>query len=86
MASLAPFIRELCKNAGSVAELVHNCAGYGIQLALAVVFSMGIKVGVKSLVLWESACTGASGHLRTFDRLYDRFSPSKYARAKRCRN
>src|SRR5262245_5186836 len=31
--------------AGSVAKLVHNCAGYGIQMVLAEVFSMGIKPG-----------------------------------------
>jgi len=31
--------------AGLVAKLVHNCAGYGIQMVLADVFSMGIKAG-----------------------------------------
>jgi hypothetical protein len=29
---------------GSVAKLVHNCAGYGIQMVLAEVFSMGIAI------------------------------------------
>src|SRR5688572_20348116 len=29
--------------AGSVAKLVHNCAGYAIQTALAEVFTMGVK-------------------------------------------
>ena len=47
--------------AGSVAKLVHNCAGYGIQMVLAEVFSMGIKAGVEPLALWETVRTGASG-------------------------
>jgi len=32
--------------AGSIAKLVHNCAGYVIQTALAEVFTMGVKAGV----------------------------------------
>jgi 3-hydroxyisobutyrate dehydrogenase len=64
--------------AGSVAKLVHNCAGYAIQMALAEVFSMGIKGGVEPLALWEAVRTGASGRQRTFDRLHDRFLPNKY--------
>ncbi len=64
--------------AGSVAKLVHNCAGYAIQMALAEVFSMGIKAGVEPLALWEAVRTGASGRQRTFDRLHDRFLPNKY--------
>jgi 3-hydroxyisobutyrate dehydrogenase-like beta-hydroxyacid dehydrogenase len=64
--------------AGSVAKLVHNCAGYAIQAALAEVFALGIKGGVEPLALWEAVRTGASGRQRTFDRLYDRFLPNKY--------
>ena len=64
--------------AGSVAKLVHNCAGYGIQMVLAEVFSMGIKAGVEPLALWEAVRTGASGRQRTFDRLQDRFLSNKY--------
>src|SRR5437762_4652119 len=55
--------------AGSVAKLVHNCAGYAIQTALAEVFSMGIKGGVEPLALWEAVRSGAGGRSRTFDRL-----------------
>src|SRR5262249_45092083 len=40
--------------AGSVAKLVHNCAGYVIQTALAEVFTMGTKAGVDPLVLWKA--------------------------------
>ncbi len=55
--------------AGSVAKLVHNCAGYAIQTALAEVFTMGVKGGVEPLALWEAVRTGAGGRGRTFDRL-----------------
>ena len=64
--------------AGSVAKLVHNCAGYAIQTALAEVFTMGVKGGVEPLALWEAVRTGASGRSRTFDRLVDQFLQNKY--------
>ena len=64
--------------AGSVAKLVHNCAGYAIQTALAEVFSMGVKGGVEPLALWEAVRTGAGGRGRTFDRLIDQFLQNKY--------
>ena len=64
--------------AGSVAKLVHNCAGYAIQTALAEVFTMGIKGGVEPLALWEAVRSGAQGRSRTFDRLHDRFLINKY--------
>ena len=64
--------------AGSVAKLVHNCAGYAIQTALAEVFSMGIKGGVEPLALWEAVRSGAQGRSRTFDRLGDRFLINSY--------
>ena len=47
--------------AGSVAKLVHNCAGYAIQTALAEVFSMGIKGGVEPLALWEAVRRAPAG-------------------------
>ena len=40
--------------AGSIAKLVHNCAGYAIQAALAEVFTMGVKAGVDPLELWAA--------------------------------
>lgn len=64
--------------AGSVAKLVHNCAGYAIQTALAEVFTMGVKGGVEPLALWEAVRTGAGGRSRTFDRLIDQFLQNKY--------
>ena len=64
--------------AGSVAKLVHNCAGYCINTALAEVFAMGIKGGVEPLALWEAVRGGAGGRRRTFDGLVDQFLPGKY--------
>jgi 3-hydroxyisobutyrate dehydrogenase len=64
--------------AGSVAKLVHNCAGYAIQAALAEVFTMGVKGGVEPLALFEALRQGALGRRRTFDRLADQFLPGTY--------
>lgn len=64
--------------AGSVAKLVHNCAGYAIQTALAEVFTMGVKGGVEPMALWEALRGGAQGRSRTFDRLIDQFLVNKY--------
>jgi 3-hydroxyisobutyrate dehydrogenase-like beta-hydroxyacid dehydrogenase len=64
--------------AGSVAKLVHNCAGYAIQTALAEVFSMGVKAGVEPQALWEAVRQGAGGRRRTFDGLVDQFLPGSY--------
>ena len=64
--------------AGSVAKLVHNCAGYAIQTCLAEVFTMGVKAGVEPLALWEAVRQGAGGRRRTFDGLGDHFLPNNY--------
>ncbi len=64
--------------AGTVAKLVHNCAGYTIQAALAEVFTLGVKAGVDPLVLWQAVRQGAGGRARTFDRLVDQFLPGKF--------
>ncbi|HEX5454600.1 MAG TPA: NAD(P)-dependent oxidoreductase [Stellaceae bacterium] len=64
--------------AGSVAKLVHNCAGYAVQCCLAEVFTMGVKAGVEPLALWEAVRQGAGGRRRTFDGLFDQFLPNKY--------
>ena len=61
--------------AGSIAKLVHNCAQYVIQAALAEVFTMGTKAGVDPLVLWKAVRQGACGQVRTFDPLADHFLP-----------
>ena len=61
--------------AASVAKLVHNCAGYAIQTALAEVFTMGVKGGVDPLVLWRVIRQGFVGRARVFDRMGDQFLP-----------
>lgn len=62
----------------SVAKLVHNCAGYAIQTALAEVFTMGVKGGVDPLVLWRVVRQGFVGRARVFDRLGDQFLPGLF--------
>jgi 3-hydroxyisobutyrate dehydrogenase-like beta-hydroxyacid dehydrogenase len=64
--------------AGSVAKLVHNCAGYVIQTALAEVFTLGVKAGVDPLALFAAVRHGAGGRRRTFDGLVDQFLPGRY--------
>ena len=55
--------------AGTIAKLVHNCTSAVMNVALAEVFTMGIKAGVEPLDLWEAVRQGATGRTRTFDRL-----------------
>ena len=64
--------------AGSIAKLVHNCAGYMIQTALAEVFTMGVKAGVDPLAIFKAVRQGAGGRARTFDRLADNFLQGKF--------
>ena len=64
--------------AGSVAKLVHNCAGYALQTVLAEVFTLGVKGGVDPLALFEAVRQGATGRRRTFDGLIDQFLPNAY--------
>lgn len=64
--------------AGSVAKLVHNCAGYAMQAALVEVFTMGVKAGVEPLALWSAIRQGALGRKRTFDRIGDQFLQGKF--------
>ena len=62
----------------TVAKLVHNCAGYAMNVALAEVFTMGVKAGVDPLTLFEAVRQGALGRRRTFDGLIDQFLPGTY--------
>ncbi|MBV8888826.1 MAG: NAD(P)-dependent oxidoreductase [Alphaproteobacteria bacterium] len=55
--------------AGSIAKLVHNCTSAVLNVALAEVLTMGIKAGVEPLDLWEAVRQGATGRVRTFDRV-----------------
>jgi len=64
--------------AGTVAKLVHNCAGYALQTALAEVFTMGVKAGVEPLALWDAIRHGAGGRRRTFDSMAGQFLQNKF--------
>lgn len=64
--------------AGSVAKLVHNSAGYALQLAVIESFSAGVKAGVAPLALWEAIRQGARGRQRTFDSLGDQVLVNRY--------
>jgi len=64
--------------AGTVAKLVHNCAGYAILAALAEVFTLGVKAGVEPLALWAAVRQGAFGRRRSFDRLAEQFLVGKF--------
>jgi 3-hydroxyisobutyrate dehydrogenase len=64
--------------AGSIAKLVHNCAGYAVQTALAEVFTMGVKAGLDPIPLWEAIRQGAGGRRRTFDGLAGAFMTGQF--------
>ena len=64
--------------AGSVAKLVHNCAGYVLTVGLAEVFTLGVKAGVEPLALFEAVRQGVLGRRRTFDGLADQFLTGQY--------
>src|SRR5258708_19042960 len=55
--------------AGRIDKLGHTCTSGVMNVALAEVFTMGIKAGVEPLDLWEAVRQGATGRTRTFDRL-----------------
>ena len=63
---------------GSVAKLVHNCAGYAIQCVLAEVFTMGVKAGVEPLALWQAVRQGAQGRRGVFEGLTEHLLPGKF--------
>jgi 3-hydroxyisobutyrate dehydrogenase-like beta-hydroxyacid dehydrogenase len=64
--------------AGTVAKLVHNCAHFAVQMALAEVMTLGVKAGVEPLALWKAIRRGSVGRSRTFDRLGDQFLANAY--------
>ena len=63
---------------GAVAKLVHNCAGYVIQTALAEVFTMGVKAGVEPLALWQAVRRGAQGRRGTIEGLAEHLLPGNF--------
>jgi len=63
---------------GSIAKLVHNCASFAVQAALAEAFTLGVKAGVEPPALFEALRQGALGRARTFDRLAEHFLSGDY--------
>ncbi len=70
--------RTLTIETGTIAKLVHNCAGYAILAVQAEVFTMGVKAGIEPLALWSAVRQGAFGRKRTFDRLSEQFLIRKF--------
>lgn len=64
--------------AGTVAKLVHNCAGYAVQAAIAELMTMGVKAGVDPVELWAAIRQCAAGRQRTFDRMGNQFMQHKF--------
>src|SRR4051812_30147113 len=64
--------------AGTVAKLSHNLASFSVHMALAEIFTLGVKAGVEPLALFRALRQGATGRKRTFDRLAENFLPGKF--------
>ena len=64
--------------AGTVAKLVHNCAGYAVQAAIAELLTLGVKAGVDAVELWAAIRQCALGRVRTFDRMGNQFMQHKF--------
>ncbi len=64
--------------AGIAAKLAHNCASFSIRMAIAEIFTLGVKAGVEPLQLWHAIRQGATGRRRTFDGLGEQFLTQKY--------
>ena len=64
--------------AGEIAKLCHNTMSYCANLALAEIFTLGVKAGVEPLALFKALRQGATGRKRTFDRLPEHFLPGVY--------
>ncbi|HXE17724.1 MAG TPA: NAD(P)-dependent oxidoreductase [Stellaceae bacterium] len=63
---------------GTIAKLVHNCAGYAVNTAIAEVMTLGVKAGLEPLELWRAVRQGAVGRRRTFDTVAANFLVDKY--------
>ena len=63
--------------AGSIAKLVHNMASAAINTAVTEAMTMGVKVGLEPLALWEAIRTGSAGRMRAFDGVGRRFLPGR---------
>src|SRR6185295_1040312 len=64
--------------AGNSAKLAHNCASFTTRMAIAEIFTLGVKAGVDPLSLWHAIRQGSTGRARTFDRLGDQYLQDTY--------
>jgi 3-hydroxyisobutyrate dehydrogenase len=64
--------------AGNSAKLAHNCASFTTRMAIAEIFTLGVKAGVDPLALWHAIRQGSTGRARTFDRLGDQYLQDTY--------
>ena len=55
---------------GSIAKLMHNCIGYGLQTIVAECLTLGVKAGVDAAPLFEAICNGSVGRGSTFANTY----------------
>jgi 3-hydroxyisobutyrate dehydrogenase len=62
----------------SIVKLVHNTAGYAINVVLAEVFTVGVAAGADPLQLWSAIRDGGLGRIRTFDGLAQHFLPQSF--------
>ena len=64
--------------AGNSAKLAHNCASFITRMAIAEIFTLGVKAGVDPLSLWHAIRQGSTGRARTFDRIGDQYLQDTY--------
>ncbi len=55
---------------GSVAKLMHNCIGYGLQTIVAECLTLGVKAGVDPAPLFEAISNGSVGRGSSFANTY----------------
>jgi 3-hydroxyisobutyrate dehydrogenase-like beta-hydroxyacid dehydrogenase len=62
----------------SIVKLVHNTAGYAINVVMAEIFTAGVAAGADPVQLWSALRDGGLGRIRTFDGLAQHFLPQSF--------
>lgn len=62
----------------SIVKLMHNAAGYAINVVMAEVFTAGVAAGADPLQLWSAIRAGNLGRIRIFDPLAEHFLPQSF--------
>lgn len=63
---------------GNTAKLAHNCCSMTVRMAIAEVFTLGVKAGMDPLELWNAVRQGVLGRNRTFDGIGAEYLQSHY--------